>query len=93
MAVDIFDCLNKKLSKEKNVLVEFFEELRNQFIKILNEIARLYVFHHPERIPYEGVLTRNGEHVPARAREDPGAREAAGARGAGAGPTEGHHSG
>lgn len=58
LAVEIFDLLNKKLGKERHALGEFFAELRNQFIRILNEIARLYVFHHPERLPYEGALTR-----------------------------------
>jgi hypothetical protein len=46
--------MNEKLTKDKHHLVEFFEELKVNFIKILNELAKLYVFHHPDKMLYEG---------------------------------------
>ena len=54
IALDIFECLNQKLTKDKSFLIEYFEELRVCFIKILNKLAQYYVFHHPAKISYEG---------------------------------------
>jgi hypothetical protein len=50
----LFNELNEKLLEDKYPIVEFFHEMKLNFVKILNEIVRYYVFRNPNKITYEG---------------------------------------
>lgn len=50
----LFNQLNDTLLYEKNPMVEFFHEMKLNFVKVLNEIIQNYIFPDPEKIPYEG---------------------------------------
>lgn len=59
VSLDILEKLNKLLSKQKNPLYSFYEEVKINMIKILNEIVENYTFIEPGKPGYEGRFYKN----------------------------------
>lgn len=54
MCLELFEQLNIEMSGTSNELTTFYDEVKNNMVKVLNEIVENYVYRNSKKIPYEG---------------------------------------
>lgn len=60
VCLELFDQLNVELGEKKNELTPFYDDVKNNMVKVLNEIVENYVYRDPKKPAYDGGLTRAG---------------------------------
>ena len=54
VCLELFESLNDRIGKNKHALFRFFDAVKVNVIKILNEIVENYTFNDPTKVSYEG---------------------------------------
>jgi hypothetical protein len=63
--LELFEQLNVEMSETQNELTGYYDEVKNNMVKVLNEIVENYVYRDPKKKPYEGrkIMIRIGTEL------------------------------
>ena len=56
MCLELFDQLNIELSERDAEMMPFYDDVKNNMVKVLNEIVENYVYRDPKKMSYDGRL-------------------------------------
>lgn len=54
VCLELFEQLNVELSQKDSDLMPFYDDVKNNMVKVLNEIVENYVYRDPKKMNYEG---------------------------------------
>ena len=54
MCLELFDQLNTEMIEKEMHLSRYYDEIKNNIVKVLNEIVENYVYRNPKKSTYEG---------------------------------------
>lgn len=54
MCLELFEQLNVELGQKDDELTPFYDDVKNNMVKVLNEIVENYVYKDPKKMNYEG---------------------------------------
>lgn len=54
MCLELFEQLNVELGQKDEELTPFYDDVKNNMVKVLNEIVENYVYKDPKKMNYEG---------------------------------------
>lgn len=63
VCLELFEELNVEMTQNKIELASYYDEVKNNMVKVLNEIVENYVYRDPNKKPYEGELDQNSNRV------------------------------
>lgn len=56
VCLELFEQLNIEMSGTNNQLTVYYDEVKNNMVKVLNEIVENYVYRNSKKISYEGKI-------------------------------------
>lgn len=55
VCLELFEQLNMEMGNSKNKLTNYYDDVKNNMVKVLNEIVENYVYRDPNKQTYEGI--------------------------------------
>lgn len=67
VCLELFEQLNIEMSGTNNQLTVYYDEVKNNMVKVLNEIVENYVYRNSKKISYEGkIYIKNNQRIGAK---------------------------